>query len=249
MAMKKKHEESHDNSERWLLTYSDLITLLMIFFVIMYALSNIDAEKYKQLSESLNSAFSNEAAPSQGNSSTGESIEVQPPPFVNENDSQELESAIKDIQEVLQEKGLSEEVSVSVRERGVVVSLENTVIFKPGSSDILPEGKNTLIEIGKIAKVVDRYIRVEGNTDNIPINTPRFPSNWELSVIRATEVTKLLIADSGIPPEKISIVGYGEYRPIMPNTTDQNRALNRRVDIVILNDKYENSESGQNSNE
>lgn len=221
----------------------------------MYAMSNVDAEKYKQLSESLNSALANDVSTSRGggsdiDSSSGTSIEVQAPAKGKiDNGDPELVAATEELQYILEEKGLNEEVSVSIRERGIVVSLTNTILFEPGSAYILPEGRNTLIEIGKIAREVDHYIRVEGNTDDVPINTPKFPSNWELSVIRATEVLKLLISESGVPPDKISAIGYGEYRPAKPNTSAENRAQNRKVDIVILSNKYIESESAQYSEE
>lgn len=255
MALKKK-EEGHNNNERWLLTYSDLITLLMIFFVIMYAMSNVDAVKYQQLSESLNSAFVSEKMQAGGAgsdvSSSDSGSSVQNESFADGSTKlvdPQLKTAAEKIEHLLVEQGLEGKVSVSISERGVIIELMNTVLFESGSSDIRPEGRNTLIEIGNIAKTVDNFIRIEGNTDDVPINTERFPSNWELSVIRATEVLKLLISESGVSPEKISAVGYGEYRPTKPNTTPENRAQNRKVDIVILNESFNNSESTHDTNE
>ena len=253
MGRKKKHDAEHDNSERWLLTYSDLITLLMVFFVVLYAMSNIDAKKYQALSQSLNSAFEPSGFGGGGDSSntSGGGIDTAAADALaaaaaegqtNKIDP-ELAAAAEEIQKLLKEKGLQDKVSVSVQERGVVVGLMNTVLFESGSAKIKEDAVPTLIAIGQIANRVHNYIRVEGNTDDVPMNTPQFPSNWELSVVRATEVVKLLIAQSNVDPDKISAVGYGEYRPSVPNTSPENRSRNRKVDIVILSDKLDKSES------
>lgn len=244
LAFKIKQDEGHENSERWLLTYSDLITLLMIFFVVMYAMSNVDAQKYRQISQSLKDSLGSQIlSDSQDGSGTDTSgVGVDSSDYMEQLDP-ELLAAAENIKRLLKERGLEGKVSVSTRERGVVIGLMNTVLFEPGSADIREEAKNTLIEIGQIAETTDNYIRVEGHADDIPINTPQFPSNWELSTIRATEVVKLLISESGVSPETISAVGYGEYRPSVPNTSAENRAFNRRVDIVLLNSSYDKSEA------
>lgn len=247
--MKKREEHEKDNSERWLLTYSDLITLLMIFFVVMYAISNVDAQKYKDLSQSLGVALnpadqegSGESGTASGEGSSGGLDMTQPEGDTDQIDP-ELIAAAEEIKKLIKEKNLEDKVSVKIHERGVVVGLMNTVLFDPGSTAIKQEAIPTLVAIGEIANGVHNYIRVEGNTDDVPMNTPQIPSNWELSVLRATEVLKLLIDQSKVAPDKISAVGYGEYRPSVPNTSAENRAKNRKVDIVILSDKFDKSES------
>ena len=255
MARKRKQEVEHDNSERWLLTYSDLITLLMIFFVVMYAMSNVDAQKYQVLSQSLGGAL-NPAAFSGSGEGTGEgsgnvSIDDLTEALADGSTDKldpELVAAAEEIQNLIRQSGLQDKVSVSVQERGVVVGLMNTVLFDSGSAQIKPDAMPTLIAIGQIANGVHNYIRIEGNTDDVPQRSEKFPSNWELSVVRATEVVKLLIAQSGVEPDKISAVGYGEYRPSVPNTSAETRAKNRKVDIVILNDQLDKSESSMNGN-
>lgn len=254
MARKKKHEDEHDNSERWLLTYSDLITLLMIFFVVMYAMSNIDAQKYEVLSQSLEGALNPSGFGGQGSGgsstsgggidqSTADQLAQALADASSDTVDPKLAAAALEIQNLIKEKGLEDKVSVSVQERGVVVGLMNTVLFDSGSAQIKPDASSTLIAIGQIANGVHNYIRVEGNTDDVPQSSAQFPSNWELSVIRATEVVKLLISQSGVAPDRISAVGYGEYRPSVPNTSVGNRAKNRKVDIVILSDQLDKSES------
>ncbi|MEL7654628.1 MAG: flagellar motor protein MotB [Bacillota bacterium] len=257
--MKKHEEHEKENSERWLLTYSDLITLLMIFFVIMYAMSNVDAQKYEVLSQSLEGALHPTGlggTGSGGSSTSGGGIDQatvdQLAAAVSDGETDKVDpklvAAAQQIQQLLKEKGLEDKVSVSVKERGVVVGLMNTVLFESGSAKIKPDAVPTLIAIGQIANGVHNYIRIEGNTDDVPQSSPQFPSNWELSVIRATEVLKLLISQSGVSPDKISAVGYGEYRPSVPNTSAENRAKNRKVDIVILSDELDKSESSMESN-
>lgn len=245
--MKKHEEHEKDNSERWLLTYADLITLLMIFFVVMYAISNVDAQKYQMISQSLNGALepAGFGGSGSGGAASGGGIDISKALEDLESNKfdPELVAAAEEIKKLLKEKGLEDKVSVSVQERGVVVGLMNTVLFEPGSAQIKSEAIPTLVAIGQIANGVHNYIRVEGNTDDVPMNTPQIPSNWELSVLRATEVLKLLINQSNVAPDKISAVGYGEFRPSVPNISAENRAKNRKVDIVILSDQLDKSES------
>lgn len=245
--MKKRIEQEKDNSERWLLTYADLITLLMIFFVVMYAISNVDAKKYEMLSQSLNVALEPSGLGGGGGSDTASGGGIDVAVTISDDRSgtidPELISAAEQITKLLKERNLLNKVSVTIQERGVVVGLMNTVLFEPGSAQIKQDAVPTLVAIGQIANGVHNYIRIEGNTDDVPQSSPQFPSNWELSVIRATEVLKLLIDQSNVAPDKISAVGYGEYRPSVPNTTAENRSKNRKVDIVILSDKLDKSES------
>lgn len=237
--MKRRVENEKDNNDRWLLTYSDLITLLMIFFVVMYAISSVDAQKYQVLSESFGEVF----GASGQTSGAGVQVSVSPTDGETDKVDPELVAAANQIMELIKEKNLQDKVSVNIDERGVVVGLMNTVLFDPGSAQIKPDAVPTLVAIGQIANGVHNYIRVEGNTDDVPQNSAQFPSNWELSVIRATEVLKLMIDQSGVAANKISAVGYGEYRPSVPNTSVENRSKNRKVDIVILSDKLDKSES------
>lgn len=245
--MKKRIQHEKDNSERWLLTYADLITLLMIFFVVMYAISSVDAQKYQILSQSLSGAlqYTGPGGLASGGITSGGGIEIHVSPTDGETDKvdPELVAAAEEIMALIKAKNLQDKVSVSIQERGVVVGLMNTVLFDPGSARIKSEAIPTLVAIGQIANGVHNYIRVEGNTDDVPQHSPQFPSNWELSVIRATEVLKLMIDQSGVAPNKISAVGYGEYRPSVPNDSPENRSKNRKVDIVILSDKLDKSES------
>ena len=244
----KRKEEKEPNHERWLLTYSDLITLLMIFFVIMYASSTVSTTKYKQLSESLNVAFEGGGKSIIGNES---GISVTDPStnvidkITEDNKSSEenqMEDIKKNVDKYLKENGLSSNVSTKIDERGLQVSLNSTLLFDIGKAEVRPESIQKLISIGKILNKVDNYVRIEGHTDSTPISNNEFSSNWQLSAIRATNVTELLISKAGIYPKRISAVAYGENRPVANNTTEIGMAQNRTVDIIILSSKFSKAE-------
>jgi chemotaxis protein MotB len=228
--MKKTHEESHENHERWLLTYSDLITLLMIFFVIMYAMSSVNAEKYQQLSSSLNSAMGGG-----GNViSSGSGVTQNPGVEIVDQEAQKLENLKSEVDKYIKDSGLSVDVTTQVNDMGVVIRFKNSILFESGSAEIIQKSKEEIVKIGKILKNMDNDIRVEGHTDNVPLSGRTFKSNWQLSAIRATNVAELLTNEVGISPEKVVALGYGEYRPIASNLTFQGRAQNRRVDIIVI---------------
>jgi chemotaxis protein MotB len=134
-------------------------------------------------------------------------------------------------------------VSMKIDERGLVVSLNDTILFDLGSTSLKDDVRSQLIKIGEALNTLGNYIRVEGHTDNLPIKTSKFASNWELSAERATNVVRLLIAEAGVPPQKLSAVGYGEYKPVADNSSVEGRAQNRRVDIILLSSKYNELEN------
>lgn len=241
----KRHPEGKKRAghERWLLTYADLITLLMIFFVVMYALSNVDAQKFKAIAQTLSKALGG-----------GESVLFSEGPsmisgastdFTSEVDIRETRQLAKiqnELERYIKENNLSSDVSIVAEERGIVISFQDPVLFPLGSAELLPSARLILRKVGQILLKSPNYIRIEGHTDNWPINNKNYPSNWELSVARATTVVKTMINELNFPPQRLSITGYGEYRPRVPNDSEFNRQLNRRVDFVILRSKYENIE-------
>lgn len=231
--MKRAQEEEHENSERWLLTYSDLITLLMIFFIVMYAMSNVDVKKYTALAQSMSIAMG--GGKSIIGSSDNASIKETTPVTTEED---KLSNLKKDVDKYLSDAGLSGNVSTQMDERGLVIRMENSILFDSGKADIKPEARSILIKIGQTLNKMENYIRVEGHTDNIPIRSSSFKSNWDLSAMRATNVVELFVNESKISPARLSEVGYGEYRPVADNSNEAGRAKNRRVDIVIINSKF-----------
>lgn len=242
MRRRLQEPETQSNHERWMLTYVDLITLLMIFFIIMYTISNVNAKKFSQLSASLNHAFVGEA--------TGVFVGEAPGPSMitgisgSKNEQNNMQEARAEIERYIRDHGLQGKVTVTLEERGLIISLKEVLLFDSGSDSVKPQAKATIASVGKIIGVLPNSLRVEGNTDNLPIHTSNFPSNWVLSVSRAINVVEFLIDNSGIKPERLSVVGYGEYRPIVPNDTENNRAKNRRVDIVVLKQALNLSEAG-----
>lgn len=254
--MKKIEEAEKENSERWLLTYSDLITLLMIFFVVMYAYSSISSEKYNALSKSLNAVLGSggENMIASGQSSiidfgssggTSDSENNSSPAQTTINSDAGMSNVEDELNKYLADNGLGDYAAVYIDERGVGIRFKDSVIFDSGKADVKNDLKGTIAKIGSILSKDDNYIRVEGHTDNIPINNSQFNSNWQLSAVRAANVAQLLIEESGISPQKISAVGYGEYRPIADNSTAEGRSKNRRVDIVLINSKFNAVESNQ----
>ncbi len=240
----KKREEKEANNERWLLTYSDLITLLMIFFVVLYAGSNINASKYKALSDSFKVALGGGKSII-GNDNSPDISENTPPINTKVSEEKSFENLKKSVDNYIENSNLKFNVSTAIEERGLVISLKDSLIFDSGKANIKPESKVKLVELGRILSGMDNYMRVEGHTDNIPINNNEFKSNWQLSVIRATNVTEMLIDKCNISPKRLSAVGYGEYRPIGDNKTEQGRSKNRRVDLIILSSKFDKVESNK----
>ncbi|HEY9062596.1 MAG TPA: flagellar motor protein MotB [Pseudobacteroides sp.] len=239
-----------DNTERWLLTYSDLMNLLLIFFIILYAMSQVDAEKFNQLAASLREELgSSQAGTYIGTTGTSNSLidlnEGSTSTVIPDNlEKKQMEEVKRRVESLVREKGLMDQVTVNVQERGVEISMQDNLLFKSGSAVYETSAKTTLAEIGKIIKSLPgNQIRVEGHTDNDPINTALFPSNWELSSARATNVVRTLIDTAGLNPLKISAIGFGEYRPKAPNTTTYNKRINRRVDIVIVKNSFYTSDA------
>ena len=246
----KRREEKESNGDRWLLTYSDLITLLMIFFVIMYASSTVNANKYKQLSQSLNAAFDGGSGnhiagdKSNSNGTTSNNLPIVEKPTAESKalEDNKMEAVKQNVDNYLKKNSLSSSVSTKIDERGLAVSLNSTLLFDVGKANVISASTKKLISIGKILNSVNNYIRIEGHTDSTPISNNEFSSNWQLSAIRATNVTELLISQSGINPKRISAVAYGENRPIANNNTQLEKAKNRTVDIIILSSQFSKTE-------
>jgi len=234
MVRRKRVEDKGHNSgeERWLVTYSDMMTLLVVFFIVMYSMSAVDAKKYSQLSASLRKTIIGEA--------TGQIFGDSPGPAViqgvsvTQREQRNIENSKRQIEEYIKEKQLEGKIMVSITERGLVISLKEVLLFNSGSAHLKPEAAQAIAMVGRSIEFMPNSFRVEGYTDDLPIHTVVFPSNWDLSSKRAINVLEVLVNDAGIKPEKLSAVGYGEYRPLVPNDSDINRTINRRVDIVVL---------------
>lgn len=244
-----------DNNERYLLTYADLMNLLLILFIILFAYSQVDTQKFQQLSQSLGAAFGNGSPPSvvQGSASGNSLIDfpaTMPSPVIPSSlEEQQIAGLEGEISGMIKTEGLGGDVSVKMTERGIVMSIDASLIFRSGSAELEKESIDKVLKIGKdiLSKIPDKHIRVEGHTDNVPMKNAIFPSNWQLSAARAANVLMILVDQAGINPELISSVGYGEYTPVVENNSDANREKNRRVDIVILRDSSSMGEASTDS--
>ncbi|MBP2032293.1 chemotaxis protein MotB [Clostridium algifaecis] len=256
--MKKKNKKPDEgpSAERWMLSYADFMTLLMIFFVVMYAMSQVDQTKYNQLSQSLSIAMGGgkTVIGADNTSSVKDNVkEIQDIQQQNQSqgeakvEANNLKQLKKQVDQYLNKNGLSNGVSTKVDERGLVVSINNTLFFDTGKAEIKPDIQTKLIGIGKIVNQLGNSIRVEGHTDNVPISNSSYQSNWQLSTIRASNVTQFLQDKVGVNPEKLTSVGYGQYRPVADNSTEANRAKNRRVDIIIESSKFNEIEHGSSN--
>jgi chemotaxis protein MotB len=242
----KKKEEEPENHERWLLSYADFITLLMIFFIILYSMSEMDKSKYNQLA----SVFSIEMGGGgtgvlEGESESADSETSVADKELTLTEEQKQEEVKKKIDAYIDTSQLNGSVTTSIEERGLVLSFNDALFFDSGNAEIKEGQTEKFVDIGKLLNqpaLKDSFIRVEGYTDSIPVSNPQYKSNWDLSVLRASNVAQVIISDSGIDPNRVSVVGYGEYRPKADNKTKEGRLENRRVDILILNSEFNDTE-------
>jgi chemotaxis protein MotB len=239
---RRKGEDEHENLERWLITYADLITLLLAFFIMMYTFSKQDAQKYEEVSGSLKTIFSGGSGVLKVG--TGRSSTVNP--MSASGSSSEVKRQLEnEVQAMAGPSEKDQSITISKDERGIVIRIMDRAIFDEGKAELKESAKETLRNIVPIVKNSNRPIRVEGHTDDIPINTGEFKSNWELSVRRATEVVRHLVEKYSFPPQRISASGYAEYQPIAGNDTPQHRALNRRIEVILLESSSPDSQTGQ----
>lgn len=244
----------HENSERWLLTYADMITLLTAFFIMLYAMSVMNQTKFQQLAISVRSGFGGNLT-NQGKTLTpgGGTTPGRPSLIVNNSppketpifpvppkskeekrDIQALDSAYSVMRAYIIKHKLQDVMQVVRNERGVVVTvMTDKTLFALGQADLRPEERGLLDKVAEVVNTVPNQVRIEGHTDNLPIHTARFPSNWELSVMRATTVLRYF-ESRRVPSGRLEASGHADQRPLVPNDSAANQARNRRVEIVIL---------------
>lgn len=238
---RRKREEEHDNHERWLVSYADFITLLFAFFVVMYALSTVNEGKYRVLSDSMVTAFRNVEV----NSATSLPIIVTPPiplqkqnaaakaqDAVKQKQREKMRSVAKDLLTVMAPLIEQGKVRVIETSRGVTIEINDSILFSPGQALLQPPLIKAMRAVADVLAPTEFPITIEGHTDNVPIKTPQFPSNWELSAVRATTVLRLFV-DSGVEAERLTAIGYADTRPVEPNVLADGRTRNRRVTILI----------------
>lgn len=253
MARRRKREEEYENHERWLVSYADFITLLFAFFVVMYAISSVNEGKYRVLSDSLVNAFKNTTGATGGQPMVVlQGAPVLPPKPVTRPDrvaAQKVEAeklakretmrdVAGEIMNALQPLVAQGKVRLLETSRGVTIEINDSILFALGQANLQPESISALQAVARVLADSDFPITIEGHTDNVPIATAQFPSNWELSAMRATTVLRLF-NDAGVSADRLTAIGYGDTHPVESNDTAEGRARNRRVSILIDSEQPE----------
>lgn len=231
MARRKQADEAKKGAPEWMATYSDMVTLLLCFFVLLFAMSSIDVQKFQAVVQSLNGSL--------GVLDSGTTVNMEP--LINNfpNDSptennEEFKDLKAEIEAFLEENNLEGSILVEINERGLLIRFLDKVLFDSGKADLKPDAQQIILKVSELLKQTVNNIKIEGHTDNRPISTSRFPSNWELSSQRASNVLHYLEESCGIENTRLSTSGYADTRPVDTNETVEGRQNNRRVDIIIL---------------
>ena len=213
-------------------TYADTITLLLTFFILLYSFSTTDNEKLKLIAAALKGQI------------TGIPMKLEDVPDIEDEEKEQgigekspYQILLEDIQEIIDKNGLTDTVKIREEDAGVVLQLSESILFDLGKADLKADSTLVLEVISGLIPAIENEIMVQGHTDNIPISSGTYKSNWELSTSRAVNVVKYFIETKGFDPTRFSATGYGEYRPLVDNATEENRAINRRVDILIVQQK------------
>ncbi|MCW8900196.1 MAG: flagellar motor protein MotD [Gammaproteobacteria bacterium] len=249
MARRKSPPHESENTDRWMVSYADFVTLLFAFFVVMYAISSINEGKYRVLSDTMTEAFKvspkspdpiqvgKEPTAIKANEQGSEIIKpVQILPKPQRTYAREMKQIADTVSKSVQpliDKGL---IKITQHKLWVEIEMNTSILFSSADSELAEEAFPALKALAGVLKTLPNSIDVEGHTDNLPISNDQFPSNWELSAARAASVVHLFTR-YGVSPQRLSSIGYAEYRPIADNTTSDGRLRNRRVKVVILADK------------
>ena len=228
MKKTKYFENSKDYINRWVVSYADFTTVLLALFVFLFALSNNDNIKIKDFKDSIKKEFKNEKAISELSASNIKNIDNLVNQATNNDSLFEL---------VKTNLGNDNKIEVMTSEKGVTLRLKDTLLFDSASANIKDDSISTISNIANFLTTIDNPVIIEGHTDSIPIKNSIYATNWELSSARAINLIKYLTENYKLSPKRLSAVGYGEYAPIYDNTTNKGREKNRRVDIIILDNK------------
>ncbi|MCR1933647.1 OmpA family protein [Clostridium tepidum] len=249
MARRNKNSGGGDEirGDEWLATFSDTITLLLTFFILLYSFSSVDAEKFKQVASAMQVAMSGQS----GDSIVDFNLKNGDIPLVGEttkmgsaagasgkSDSKEV---YDEVSKFIDKNNLKSSVEVKEEGRGIVIQLRDNVLFETAKADIKPESRQIMDKLNGLIATMANEVIVEGHTDNVPIKNEVYGSNWELSTARAVNVLRYFVETKKQNPARFTAAGYGEYRPMVQNNSDANRAKNRRVNIVIVSKEKESS--------
>ncbi len=214
---------SKDYLNRWVVSYADFVTMLLALFMVMWALSGTHHDKIDSTNKSVQKVF---------NASNAKAEKTQTNNFKEATEERSEQDII--IEKLSKNQTLTKNTTVLKGDKGAIIRINDKMLFSAGSAIIKPDVLSTLDNIADELKTLNNNILIEGHTDSTPITTQQFPSNWELSTARATNIINYLVSKKGLNPQKMSAVGYGEYMPIAPNTSYEGKSQNRRVDIIIL---------------
>lgn len=240
-------EPTSEGAPEWMTTYSDLVTLLLCFFVLLFSMAVIDKQKFVEVANSFKSSFQNTQSggnmfyTDKGNSlisildqsNWNNNVVGQVDTELQENEDKKFNDISEKLQDSINNQNLKNHLSVIEENEKIIIRFDSTILFDSGKADLKETGKDILLKIGNILAELNNEIIVLGHTDNRPISTALFPTNWELSTKRATNVVLFLIENAAINPKLLTASGNGEYKPLAPNDTEVNRQKNRRVDFEI----------------
>lgn len=248
-------DEPQEGAPEWMTTYSDLVTLLLTFFVFLFSMANIDKQKFEAVAYSLRSTFMNLSNGELYQNNNGKDLislnELTGQPkdleekitnkdkydntgYAGEGHSLEKMEDFKDeVEKLIAIMDLGEYIKIIETESEIILRINSVILFDLGKADIKSSGKESLKKLGELLKKLDSEAVVQGHTDNLPINTMLFPTNWELSTKRATNVVLFLVDECSLNPRKLTATGNGEFKPVAPNDSEENRQKNRRIDVVI----------------
>lgn len=245
MARQKHHAEHHEEhaDETWLVPYSDILTLLLALFIVLFASSQVDQQKLNQMQQSFSTAFNTGSPSLLDNMQSVQQNQESTPPSPSDQQVREkaftqetaqLAEVKRQIDKYIQDNGLTGELQTILTDEGLMIRIKENALFPSGSAAMLPESRRFGTEIAKMLLPLSQKVVVSGHTDNIPINTYDFPSNWDLSAKRAVNFMKFLLAQEKLQPDRFSAIGYGEYRPLSANENEESRAKNRRVEVMVV---------------
>lgn len=228
---KKRIEDDEMDPNSWMAIYSDTITLLLTFFILLYSFSVIDNEKLTNISNALQTELT--GLPILTEDADKITDVIQP----GEQLKDKYDELVDKVNLILTDNELNEIVKVREEANGVALQLDESILFDQGKADLKESSKQILEVISEILPQLDNEIIVQGHADNVPINSQKYGSNWELSTARSVNVLRYFVEEKGFSASRFSATGYGEYRPLVENTTPENKAINRRVDIFIVQKK------------
>ncbi len=260
--MSRKRHEPHEEhpDESWLLPYSDLMTLLLALFIVLYSASAVNTSKFEEMSKAFKTAFSSGLGvldngaiteENQQKRRTAEELDRKDDgkksrQMLEKEEQQNLEQLKQQLDKYIKQNGLSSQLETLLNQSELLITIRDNALFPSGSANIKADSQKLASAIGQMLQAYPDYeILVTGHTDNQPINTTEFPSNWELSSKRAINFMKILLENTAFDPKRFSAIGYGEFRPLDSNVTDAGRATNRRVEVSILRKYLEPTDSSE----